>query len=160
MLKRVISTVLGSRHQRERRRLQPIVDRINEEDARLQQVSDDELRAQTAKFRGILRERTGELEARVAQLREQKRTAKDAADRERIDHELSGADGRGGVEGELRGAIAETLDEILPEAFATVRVACRRLVGTNVLVTGHEITWDMVPYDVQLMGGIQLHFGR
>ncbi len=52
------------------------------------------------------------------------------------------------------------LDELLPEAFATVREACRRLLGTTVNVTGTELTWDMVPYDVQLIGGIVLHEGR
>ncbi|HET7040727.1 MAG TPA: preprotein translocase subunit SecA, partial [Gemmatimonadales bacterium] len=52
------------------------------------------------------------------------------------------------------------LKEILPEAFATVREACRRLVGTPVTVMGHEMPWEMVPYDVQLIGGIVLHEGR
>ena len=66
----------------------------------------------------------------------------------------------GGLEKELRDEIAEVLDEILPEGFATVREAARRLVGSTVLVTGQELTWDMVHYDVQLMGGIQLHLGR
>src|SRR3989454_11935201 len=51
-------------------------------------------------------------------------------------------------------------DELLPEAFAAVREACRRLLGTKVVVTAHELTWDMVPYDVQLIGGIVLHQGR
>jgi preprotein translocase subunit SecA len=160
MLKRVINAVMGSRHERERRRLQPIVDQINEWDAKLQQVSENELRAQTQKFRALLAERTGALENSVAELRERKRTAKDPAERERIDLELGGGDGRGGVEGTLRETISEMLDEILPEAFATVRVAARRLIGTTVSVTGHDLPWDMVPYDVQLMGGIQLHFGR
>jgi len=160
MFKRVMAAVVGSRHDRERRRLQPIVDTINEWDERLQRVSEEELRGQTDRFRGILRERTGDLEARVARLKEEKRGAKDAAERERIDAQLIGADGRGGVDRELRDATAETLDELLPEAFATVRVAARRLLGSKVQVTAHELTWDMVPYDVQLMGGIQLHFGR
>src|SRR5580765_8566447 len=160
MLKGLISAVIGTRHDRERRKIQPIVDEINEEYARLQNVSDEELRGQTEKLRGIIRERTGELEARVAALREAKRAAADAAEREKIDQELSGPDGRGGAEGELRREIAEVLDELLPEAFATVREACRRLLGTQVMVTGRELTWDMVPYDVQLMGGIELHLGK
>src|SRR5919198_1120392 len=160
MIKRVISAIVGSRHERERRRIQPIVDEINAWDEKLQRVSEEELRGQTEKLRGIIRARTAELEARVASLKEQKRTAKDAAQREKLDMELAGADGRGGAEGELRQTIADTLDEILPEAFATVRAATRRLLGTKLVVTAHEITWDMVPYDVQLMGGIQLHFGR
>jgi len=160
MIKGIINAVIGTRHDRERRKIQPIVDEINEEYARLQNVSEEELRGQTEKLRGIIRERTHELEARVASLREEKRTASDPAQRERIDNELSGSDGRGGVEMELRTAIAEVLDEILPEAFATVREVCRRLVGTTVMVTGHELSWDMVPYDVQLMGGIELHLGK
>jgi preprotein translocase subunit SecA len=160
MLKRLVTAVVGSRHERERRRVQPIVDKINEWDERLQQVSERELQNQTQKFRALIAERTGELERRAAELREAKRQAADAAERERIDTELTGADGRGGVEGKLRDTIAETLDEILPEAFATVRVATRRLMGSTVSVTGHDLTWDMIPYDVQLMGGIQLHFGR
>ena len=160
MLKRLVTAVVGSRHERERRRVQPIVDKINEWDERLQQVSERELQNQTQKFRALIAERTGELERRAAELREAKRQAADAAERERIDAELTGADGRGGVEGKLRDTIAETLDEILPEAFATVRVATRRLMGSTVSVTGHDLTWDMIPYDVQLMGGIQLHFGR
>src|SRR5918999_154481 len=160
MLKRVMAAVMGTRHERERRKIQPVVDAINEQYARLQDVSEHELRGQTARFREIIRERTAQLEARIAELKEQKRAAKDAADRERIDLELSGADGRGGAEGELRKLIGDLLDELLPEAYATVREAARRLLGTKVMVTGRELTWDMVHYDVQLHGGIQLHLGK
>ena len=67
---------------------------------------------------------------------------------------------RSGLEREYRKALRETLDELLPEAFATVREAAHRMVGTTVSVTGHDLTWDMVHYDVQLIGGIQLHLGR
>ena len=54
----------------------------------------------------------------------------------------------------------ETLDDILCEAFATVKNACRRLVGTTVNVCGHDLTWNMIPFDVQLIGGIVLHQGK
>jgi len=54
----------------------------------------------------------------------------------------------------------ETLDQILPEAFATVKNAARRLVGTKAIVCEHELAWDMVHFDVQLIGGIALHEGR
>src|SRR5580658_7703421 len=54
----------------------------------------------------------------------------------------------------------ETLDQILPEAFATVKNAARRLVGTKAPVCEHELVWDMVHFDVQLIGGIALHEGR
>ena len=54
----------------------------------------------------------------------------------------------------------ETLDQILPEAFAAVKSAARRLVGRKVTVCDHELNWDMVHFDVQLIGGICLHEGR
>src|ERR1043166_5916055 len=160
MIKRVISAVIGTRHERERRRVQPIVDAINEQGGRLRSLSDEQLRAQTDKFRGIIRDRTAELEAKIADLKERKHRASDTAEREALDNQLSGADGRGGAEQQLRKTIADALDEILPEAFATVREGARRLVGSTAMVTGHEMPWEMVHYDVQLMGGIQLHFGR
>ena len=156
----LLSGVFGTRHDRERKRVQPIVDEINEHYARLQTIPEEELRAQTEKFRARIKERTSEIETRIAELREKKRITADPAAREEIDNELSGVDGRGGAEAELRTAIAAVLDELLPEAFATAREAARRLVGTKVMVTGQEMEWNMVPYDVQLMGGIQLHQGR
>ena len=44
--------------------------------------------------------------------------------------------------------------------FAVVKQACKRLVGTTAKVKGHELTWNMIPYDVQLLGGIILHQGK
>lgn len=52
------------------------------------------------------------------------------------------------------------LEEILPEAFATVKNAARRLVGRKSIVCDHELTWDMVHFDVQLIGGIAIHQGK
>jgi preprotein translocase subunit SecA len=57
-------------------------------------------------------------------------------------------------------AKGETVDDIMCEAFATVKNACRRLCGTTVDVCGHELTWEMIPFDVQLIGGIVLHQGK
>ena len=52
------------------------------------------------------------------------------------------------------------LDEYLPEAFALVKQACKRLVGTSYLVKGVEQVWNMVPYDVQIIWWINLHRGK
>ncbi|MBL4576642.1 MAG: preprotein translocase subunit SecA [Opitutaceae bacterium] len=54
----------------------------------------------------------------------------------------------------------ESLDELLPEAFAVVKNAARRMLNQKIDVCDHELTWDMVHFDVQLMGGIALHNGR
>ncbi|MBQ6457642.1 MAG: preprotein translocase subunit SecA [Kiritimatiellae bacterium] len=59
-----------------------------------------------------------------------------------------------------RVAAGESLDAILPEAFALVKNACRHLVGTKEEVCGHTLEWNMVPFDVQLIGGIVLHQGK
>ncbi len=52
------------------------------------------------------------------------------------------------------------LDAILPEAFAVVKNACRRLCGNEIMVRGHGLKWEMIPFDVQLIGGWALHTGR
>jgi len=54
----------------------------------------------------------------------------------------------------------ESLDDLLPEAFATVKNAARRLVGTTAVVNEHEQQWDMIHFDVQLIGGLALHKGK
>ncbi len=58
--------------------------------------------------------------------------------------------------------LARRLDELLPEAFAMVKNACRRMFDRKdkINVRGHEIVWDMIPFDVQLIGGWALHKGR
>lgn len=53
----------------------------------------------------------------------------------------------------------ESLESLLPEAFALVKNVCRRLCGTEVNVSGYSQKWDMLPYDVQLLGGIAMFHG-
>ena len=56
-----------------------------------------------------------------------------------------------------RHAKGESLDALLPEAFAVVKNAARRLCGSKAIVCEHELAWEMVHFDVQLIGGIALH---
>ncbi len=53
----------------------------------------------------------------------------------------------------------QILEEILPEVYAVVKNAARRLCGQTVMVTDQPLTWNMVHFDVQLIGGIALHRG-
>lgn len=55
--------------------------------------------------------------------------------------------------------LARELEAILPEAFAVVKNACRRLCGKDIMVRDHALRWEMVPFDVQLIGGMGLHNG-
>ena len=53
----------------------------------------------------------------------------------------------------------ESLDRILPEAYAVVKNTCKRLKNTEIHVSGYDQKWDMVPYDVQIIGAISMHYG-
>jgi preprotein translocase subunit SecA len=154
MIKNLVTSVFGTRFDRERRRVQPLVSAIHAEEERLAGLSEAELKAQTARFRERLAERTGALKTELEEVRAAKHGCADPEEREQLERRFQE------LETAYKKELAAGLDELLPEAFATVREACRRLLGTTVTVTGHELTWDMVPYDVQLIGGVMLHRGR
>jgi preprotein translocase subunit SecA len=154
MLKKAVTNLFGTRFQREMKRLQPIIDEVKRHEARLADVDEQELRGQTDRFRARIRERTEALEQEIAELREQRRHTEEPFVRQEL------TDKMGTAEDTLRDATSVVLDEILPEAFATVREACRRLLGWEIEVTGNKLPWDMVPYDVQLIGAIVLHQGK
>jgi preprotein translocase subunit SecA len=152
-LKKFVTAIFGDRHEREVKKLQPIVDEINAIVERLQDLSEEELKGQTEKLRGILAERIGPLEAELAEVRETKRHTEDPSERDRLGRQINELDDQ------LKSLIEDVLEEILPEAFATVKEATRRLMGADITVTGTKMKWEMVPYDVQLIGGIALHRG-
>jgi len=98
MFVNLVTKVIGTKHDREIKKLQPIVDHINSLESEIKALSDAELKAKTPEFKGRLES-------------------------------------------------GESLDELLPEAFAVTREAARRVLGLR-------------PFDVQLMGGIVLHQGK
>ena len=150
MLKNAVTQVFGTRFHREMKRLRPIVEQIKEHESRLSAITEDELKEQTEKFRSKIREQTKGLEETVESLREKRRKTDNSSRRVELTERIAV------TEDELTEAIQTILDEILPEAFATVREACRRLLGKPIIITGTEMSWDMVPYEVQLIGGIVL----
>ncbi len=107
----ILKKIIGTKNQRDLKKIHPRVDQINAVEEQLQSISDDELKAKTAEFK------------------------------QRIE-------------------AGETVDDLLVEAFAVVKNACRRLVGQTIEVSGNQMTWDMVPFDTQLIGGIVLHEGK
>jgi preprotein translocase subunit SecA len=114
----VLKTILGSKNQREIRRLRPVVAQINELEKQYQQQSDEELQAKSAAWKSEL-----------AQVEDPEQ-------------------------------LARRLNEILPEAFALVKNTARRLWGKTWLVCDQPVTWNMIHFDVQLIGGIVLHQGK
>ena len=151
---RWFTKIFGTRFDRELKRIQPIVDAIHGHEQRLKDFTEGELQAQTGKFRELIAERTGELHADVERLKKEKHDCPDPEERANLSEQLRRAEQAFVTE------LQHTLDDLLPEAFATVREAARRLMGTEVVVTSHPLKWDMVPYDVQLIGGIVLHQGK
>jgi len=149
----LIKKVFGDKHSKDQKLLWPIVEEINEEYEKIKNLSDDELRAKTQEFKNKIQEHTAELRAKIDELK-LKLQSNEEFDRHEIYEEV------GTLEEELDEKYEEILDEILPEAFAVVKSTCQRLVGKSWTVAGNKITWDMVPYDVQLMGGVVLHQGK
>ncbi|MGH7458859.1 MAG: preprotein translocase subunit SecA [Longimicrobiaceae bacterium] len=154
MLKSIAKKILGSQNERELQKFWPRVEEINQECQRLEGLSEDDLKGQTEKFRAHVQERARDLEDELAGFRERRRRSESAAERESLSAAI------GSLEDDLNRRLEEALDEILVEAFATVKEACRRLLGSGFTVTGQETSWDMVPYDVQLLGGVVLHQGK
>src|SRR6266480_4199366 len=154
MYKGWFTKIFGTQFQRELKRVRPIVDAIHRHEERLKGLSDAELQGQTSKLRGLIAQRTSALAADVERLKREKHDCPDADQRVDLSQKLSQA------ESAYVKALQGALSDVLPEAFATVREACRRLVDSEVMVTGHALKWDMVPYDVQLIGGIVLHQGK
>ena len=114
----IIKKIIGSKNQRELRRMLPIVQRTNEFEVGLQSLPDEALRAKTLEWKD-----------RLSKIHDQDELAKE-------------------------------LVAILPEAFAVVKNGARRLCGRELIVCEHPLVWNMVHFDVQLIGGMVLHNGR
>lgn len=149
----LIKKIFGDKKSKDIKNLLPIVDEINEKYSEIKNLSDEELKEKTIEFKEKINIETEELRSQINEFENQLQSNEDF-DRQKVYDELD----------ELKEKLVEKyediLDEILPEAFAVVKTTCERLVGKSWTVMGHKTTWDMVPYDVQLMGGVILHNGK
>ena len=149
-----LEKLFGSKRTKDVEDLLPLVDQINEIYEGLASLSDDELRAKTVEFRARIEEAIGEIVGETAELRERLKEDVPHAERTQIQERIVE------LEKERNEVTKHILDEILPEAYAVVKDACRRLCGSSFVVAGQQIKWDMIPFDVQLIGGIVLHQGK
>ncbi|MFN3394798.1 MAG: DEAD/DEAH box helicase, partial [Candidatus Thermochlorobacter sp.] len=150
-----LEKVFGTKHDKDVKRLMPIVEEINSYSEEFQKLSDDELRAKTEELKARIKDYTAEIEEELSAEKE-KLSNLDLTfeEAQHIKEKIEA------LEKELHSATEEILNEILPEAFAIVKDTCRRLVGKEWVAGGTKIKWDMIPYDVQLIGGIVLHEGK
>ena len=138
MIQKLVKKIFGTRSDREIRQLFPLVDEINKLAESLKNKSDQELKDRSQELR--------------AELIEDSSKAKEFASKEFSD---KSEQAKYVLEQEHK-----KLEAILPEAFAMVKETCTRMCGSSWSVVGRELSWEMVPYDVQIVGGIILHRGN
>jgi len=154
MFNTLLKKIFGDKNERLLKDLWPIVDEINSHFGQLKNLTDDELRAKTAEFKNKISSETEELRNQIEELKTKLQDVQTAEEKHVLYEEIDQ------LNKELDEKYEQILNELLPEAFAVVKETCRRLVGKSWEVAGTKITWDMVPYDVQLIGGIVLHQGK
>ena len=133
----ILSKLFGTKSQREIKKLSSEVDKINHSYKLFSEKSDEDLV-----------NRTKELRHFVISTRDEKiNSVKDITDKKIRDEKILKAE---------QGA----LDLIMTEAFAIVKVICERMCGESWSISGQKVTWNMIPYDVQILGAIILHKGK
>ena len=161
----LLTQFFGSKHERDLKRIQPLVADINAVYETLHELTGEELRQRSLALREKVQEATREVAGEIAALNQQLRGEEASEDGSTNGREASASMEElrirlAELEDEEREIIKEALQEILPEAYALVKETCRRLCGQRWSVVGHELEWNMVPFDVQLIGGIVLHEGK
>ena len=133
----ILSKLFGTKSQREIKKLSSEVDKINHSYKLFSEKSDEDLVKRTKELRHFV----------ISNRDEKINSVKDITDKKIRDEKILKAE---------QGA----LDLIMTEAFAIVKVICERMCGESWSVSGQKVTWNMIPYDVQILGAIILHKGK
>ncbi|WP_295654132.1 preprotein translocase subunit SecA [uncultured Mucilaginibacter sp.] len=182
-----ISKLFGNKSDRDVKSIQPIVEKIKAEYAKLANISNDELRAMTLDFKERIATGLAAIDAEIQAAKEQAEDpALDVSEKVDLYAQIDK------LEKDRNKELEVILMQILPEAFAVVKETARRFTENktievtasefdrelaafkkNVVIKGdkaihhntwlaadNEVTWNMVHYDVQLIGGIVLHQGK
>ena len=159
-MKWLINKIVGSKNQRELKKLGVIVNKINELEADFQSLSDDQLKSKTSEWKEKLKSFETDLDSNIEEwknkeinklLRPTNDEIKDIEEKSRI-RKIDGLE-------EVYDKQSEYLNEILPQAYAVVKNGARRMVGKSYTVCDQPMEWDMIHFDCQLKGGIALHRG-
>jgi preprotein translocase subunit SecA len=182
-----ISKLFGSKSERDVKSLLPLVEKVKAEFARLDQITNDELRDKTIAFKQIISEGLADIDGEIQAIKEKTEIPDlDVSEKVELYTQLDK------LEKDRNKELEVILMRILPEGFAVVKETARRFKEnktievtatqfdrdlaarkSNVVIkgdkaihhntwlaAGNEVTWDMVHYDVQLIGGIVLHQGK
>ena len=149
----VFKKVFGDKYEKDLKLLRPIVDEINQEYEKIKNLSDEQLKAKTEEFKQKIQERTKETREKIEELNTQLKSDEDI-DRQSVHDNVDK------LNEQLNEEYEEILDELLPEVYAVIKSTCERLIGKSWTVAGNKQAWEMIPYDVQLIGAVVLHQGK
>jgi len=186
ILNSVIKAFVGDKAKKDVKELQPLLKEIKSFEPAIESLDHNALRQKTKDFKIIIKKASEELQKQIDILKEEVKASLDIDRNEEIYAEIDK------LEEEVYKITEDTLNEILPEAFAVVKETAKRFVNNETIMVeatesdrllsgskeyvslegdnavwqnswdaaGKEVTWDMVHYDVQLIGGIALHQGK
>ena len=133
----ILAKFFGTKSDREMKKLLPTLDKINQLYETFSSKTDEDLVTRTQELKEfVINQRLEKAQSLHADMDQQEREA------------------------EILKAEQGALDFIMVEAFAIVKETCRRICGSSWRISGQETLWEMVPYDVQLLGAITLHSGK
>ncbi|TVQ00784.1 MAG: preprotein translocase subunit SecA [Balneolaceae bacterium] len=153
-MSRILTKIFGTKSARDLKKIWPVVDEIKSFEEEMKGLSDEELKLKTVKFKELIKERTNDVTVQIEEIKEKMDSNDESItleERREFSERLQE------LEQEWLDILEDTLEEILPEAYAVLKDTCRRFVGKKWKVAGNEITWEMIPYDVQLVGAISMH---
>jgi preprotein translocase subunit SecA len=154
MIERLLRSLFGDKSTKEISKYMPVVDDINEIYEGLAEYDDDQLRARIQDIKAEIKTKLQPLRDELSEIEQRYRAEADETERSRLDNDIDR------TKKELKSLTKDTLDDYLPEVFAIIKDTCRRLLGTKYDIRGHEAEWNMVPFDVQLIGGMALNDGK
>ena len=138
IISKVLTTVFGRKSDKDLKKILPTVEKINEEYESLNNLSEDDLKLKFKKIKDDLQQLISKNKNKYLEENKDLNTVDDLLYKDETQY----------------------LDDHMVEVFAIVKDASRRLCGSSYQVMGQKMNWDMVHYDVQLIGGIVLHQGN
>lgn len=154
MLERLLRSLFGDKSAKEVNKYQPVVAEINDIYKDLAQYDDEQLKSRVQQIKEEIRIKLQPLRDELSEIEQHYREEADETERSRLDNDIDR------IKKELKTLTKDTLDDFLPEVFAIIKDTCHRLLGTKYDIRGHETEWNMVPFDVQLIGGMALNDGK
>ena len=186
MLGKILKLFVGDKSKKDLKLINPIIEKIHSFEQVMSSLSNDELRAQTNEFKNQINNSIAEINSQIDKIKKEIEEVTDFDKKEGLFSQIDK------LNEEAYNVSEDTLNEILPKAFAVVKETAKRFVENKEVIVeandndielssrkdyiqvknnksywkntwdaaGKNIVWDMVHYDVQLIGGVAMHQGK